>query len=362
MINPRLRRVLKKIIPFGIIWLIFGIIFLVIEYAATKGFENVSNGIIQLDLSVILFALPAVTAVGLIIGIIEILFINDVFSKRSFLMKVLGKLIIYSSFLFIIICITYPIAASIEQQIPVFDERVWIKFKEYLNSVGFLSTGFQMSISLIFTLFYNEISQKVGSNAFLNFICGTYHRPKKENRIFMFLDMKSSTSIAESIGHYHYFNLLKTYYDLLSEGVIKYAGEVYQYVGDEMVISWKVTDKKANSNVIKCFFKMKHDLAKQKQFFIENYGDFPTFKAGVHYGEVTIGEIGKIKKDIIFTGDTLNTTARIQSLCNNFSVDILLSDDLLNIMKIDTKYSIRSLGEQNLKGKKESIELFTIEH
>lgn len=70
MLSPKLRRAIHRIMPFGLIWLGFGIIFLVIEYAATKGFETIDNGVIKLDISVILFALPAVTVVGLIIGII----------------------------------------------------------------------------------------------------------------------------------------------------------------------------------------------------------------------------------------------------------------------------------------------------
>lgn len=359
--NARLRRIIKRIIPFGIIWLIFGIIFLVVEYAATKDLEDINNGVIRLDISIILFALPAVTIVGLIIGIIELLFINDVFSKKSFLFKIIGKLIIYSTFLFSIICLTYPIAASIELNVSVFDKQVLDKFMKFLSSITFFSTGFQMSISLIFTLFYNEISEKVGSSAFFNFIIGKYHRPKKEKRIFMFLDMKSSTSIAEKIGHHQYFNLLKEYYNILSEGVIKYVGEVYQYVGDEMVISWRVLHEKEDDNVIRCFFKMKEDLLKEKQYFLNNYGHLPTFKAGIHYGEVTTGELGKIKKDIIFTGDTLNTAARIQSMCNDFSVDILLSNYVLSLLDLDRQYSVKPLGEQKLRGKKEKIELFTIE-
>lgn len=361
MIRSSHRRIIKKILPFGIIWLIFGIIFLVVEYAATSNLEHRSNNVIQLDASVIAFALPAVTVVGLIIGIIELLFIDKLFSKRSFLFKIIGKLIIYSTFLFIIICITFPIAASIELDVGVFDKKVLDKFKDYLNGIAFFSTGFQMSISLIFTLFYNEISDKVGSSAFFDFISGRYHKPKKEKRVFMFLDMKSSTSIAEHIGHHQYFNLLKAYYNILSEGVITYNGEVYQYVGDEMVISWRILSSKSQDNFIKCFFKMKNDLMKTTHYFVDNFGEAPKFKAGIHCGEVTTGEIGKIKKDIIFTGDTLNTTARIQSMCNDFSVDILLSKNAMKLLGTSTNYIIKSLGHHILKGKKESVELFTIE-
>ncbi|GAA4898250.1 hypothetical protein GCM10023311_23870 [Flaviramulus aquimarinus] len=339
----------------------FGLIFLFIEHSATKDFDYTVNGVIKLDYRVVLFALPVVTIVGLIIGIIELLFINRLFSKNSFLFKIIGKLIIYSLFLFIIICFTYPVAASIELKTNIFDKKVWSKFTEFLNSISFLSTSFQMTVSLIFALFYNEISEKVGSNAFLNFIVGKYHKPKLESRIFMFLDMKSSTTIAEKIGHLEYFNLLKDYYNIISDAVINYSGEIYQYVGDEMVVSWKTSNSKTDNNCIHCFFKMKHDLQKQKKKFIDKFNEHPTFKAGIHFGEVTTGEIGKIKKDIVFTGDTLNTTARIQSLCNEFSADLLISENLLNILDLDTDFSAIFLVNQKLRGKEKSIDLYTIE-
>lgn len=360
MTTRKINRIIKQIIPFGVIWLVFGIIFLVIEYAATKGMDYSAHGAIKLNYQIVLFALPAVTLVGFIIGIIELLFINNLFAKKSFFFKVIGKLILYSFLLFVIICITYPIAASLELKTNILNVEVWTKFLKYLNSITFFSTGFQMAVSLIFTLFYYEISEKVGANAFWNFIIGKYHKPKNELRIFMFVDMKSSTAIAEKIGHQQYFKLLKWYYNIISEGVIKYSGEIYQYVGDEMVVSWKVSVAKNNENCIKGFFKMKDDLMKQKQLFINEFKDFPKFKAGIHVGEVTTGEIGRLKKDIIFTGDTLNTTARIQSLCNDFSVDLLVSESLLKILELEPIFSPKFIAHQKLRGKEKPVKLYTI--
>lgn len=360
MISPKLKRNVYRILPFGMIWLVFGIIFLIVEYAATKDYNYTPAGVINLDFWVLFFALFAVTVVGLLIGIIELLFIDRFFARRSFKIKILGKLIIYSLFLFLIICITYPIAASLELKENILSTKVWSKFYDYLKSVTFLSTGFQMAISLTFTLFYNEISEKIGSGSFINFIKGKYHKPKIENRVFMFLDMRSSTSIAEKIGHVEYFELLKEYYHILSIAVIEYSGEIYQYVGDEIVITWNLSKGIKNNNCIKCFFKMKSDLKERQYWFEQKFGVYPEFKAGLHLGEVTTGEIGRIKKDIIFTGDVLNTTARIQSLCNDLQVDNLISKDLISNLRLETNFLIETIGTIALKGKLASIELFTI--
>lgn len=65
---------------------------------------------------------------------------------------------------------------------------------------------------------------------------------------------------------------------------------------------------------------------KEREKYIDTYGLVPEFKAGIHCGKVTTGEIGVIKKEILFTGDVLNTSARIQGNCNPLGVNILISE------------------------------------
>jgi adenylate cyclase len=105
---------------------------------------------------------------------------------------------------------------------------------------------------------------------------------------------------------------------------------------------------------------MKADLQHRSEFYLNRFGVQPSFKAGLHCGEVTTGEIGALKKDIIFTGDILNTTARIQSLCNEYGVDILLSEEMHDVLTKSTKFQLTSLGKSELRGKSKEVELFTI--
>lgn len=105
---------------------------------------------------------------------------------------------------------------------------------------------------------------------------------------------------------------------------------------------------------------MKAAIKKQSAKYIEAFGLVPGFKAGFHLGEVTTGEIGVIKKDIIFTGDVLNTTSRIQGLCNSYNVDLLISSELVSKLKMDTQFQTIFLEEANLKGRDESVDLYTV--
>jgi len=172
--------------------------------------------------------------------------------------------------------------------------------------------------------------------------------------------MKSSTTIAEKLGHIKYFELLREYYNDLSDAIVKYSGEIYQYVGDEIIVSWNYKDGIENNNCIKCFFAMKEDLGKRADWYNEKFGLLPTFKAGFHVGKVTTGEIGALKKEIIFTGDVLNSTARIQGLCNQYKVDLLISGDLVKSLDLDSEFKTKSLGKNELRGKVVNIEVYTL--
>ncbi|AXG71015.1 adenylate cyclase 1 [Kordia sp. SMS9] len=361
MLSPRLKRYLTQILPFGIIWFLFGLIFLIVEFAATKNYNYLPKGVIEVNLQIFIFAMIAVVFVGFVIGTIEVVFLKRIFAKSTFLKKILGKLAIYSVFLFIIVIIMFPIAVSIELHTSITDAVVWQKLSDYLQSIGFLSTGFQMFISLAASLFYAELSENIGYGVLANFIRGKYHTPKEENRIFMFLDMKSSTAIAEQLGHVTYFKLLKEYYYTLSDAVITHSGEIYQYVGDEMVVSWTYKNGIHNNNCIECFFTMKKDLQAKHAKFQKKFGIQPQFKAGLHLGTVTTGEIGNVKKEIIFTGDVLNATARIQSLCNALEVDILISKELKGTLQLEAKFQVTSLGDNKLRGKIQAKELYTLQ-
>ncbi len=281
--------------------------------------------------------------------------------QKSFTKKIVYKSIIYIILILLFLFIITIIANSIELQTAVFNKQVrdnvWIFFSSY----AFFSVVVYMATIIVISQFYMEVSENIGQGVLANFFTGKYHSPKEEERIYMFLDMKSSTTIAESLGHVRYFEMLREYYADLSDPIMNYSGEIYQYVGDEIVVSWKLKNGLQNNNCIQCFFAMKAALNKQTRKYNEKFGLLPGFKAGFHLGKVTTGEIGVIKKEIIFTGDVLNTTARIQGLCNMYKVDILVSDDLRKKLTLNSHFQIDALGENELRGRDEKIKLFTIQ-
>ena len=360
MLPPKTKRTIRRLIPFGLIWLLTGWVFLIVEIAASNSFNELPVTAIKVDFELFIFSSFALIVVGLLSGFIELKYLDSAFINKRFIVRFIYKLTIYTFLFFVVELILFPIAVSLELDVSLFDKQVWMRYAVYFTSFTHLSTFLQLSISLMLSLFYSEISEFIGQKVLINFFTGKYHTPVEEQRIFMFLDMKSSTTIAEQLGNLKYFHLLKAYYRSFTNAIIESEGTIYKYVGDEVIISWEFHRDSRDLSCIDCFFNMRRSLQKRSAYFKHKFGYIPSFKAGIHFGKVTTGEIGVIKKELFFSGDVLNTTARIQSLCNSYGVDILISKELLNELNLNKKYETHSLGDAILKGKLETKELYTL--
>ncbi|GAB5526200.1 MAG: adenylate/guanylate cyclase domain-containing protein [Roseivirga sp.] len=340
--------------------MIFGIVYNSIEQGVlgdATTYPSTGNPYFFSPLSSGLLALLA----GLFLGSMEVLFLNKRFRKSGFLSKIIYKTMIYMLLIAIITLMISVLGHAIEMGISPLNQQVWDYGLKFLSSFAFWTVEIYMGMGISFCLFYTEISDNIGQGVLLNFFTGKYHKPIEEERIFMFLDMKDSTTIAEKLGHVKYFQMLSEYYADLTQAIIDFGGEIYQYVGDEVVVTWKQQKGIKNNNCLRCFFAMKDALHQQADKYESAYGLAPSFKAALHLGLVTTGEIGVIKKDIIFSGDVLNTTARIQSLCNQYEVDLLTSEQMLDVLKLEPAFKSHAMGQATLKGRNEKVRLFTIE-
>ena len=195
---------------------------------------------------------------------------------------------------------------------------------------------------------------------FFKILIGRYRNPKEEKRIFMFLDLKNSTTIAEKLGHHVYCRFIQDCFLDLNEVVLNYEAEIYQYVGDEAVLSWSYKRGITNNNCLGLFLAFEKQRQSKKKYYLEKYNVFPEFKAGLHGGAVMVAEVGFVKKELAYHGDVINTSARIQAECNKYNAPLLLSENLLKDLKMDKLPSSKSLGNVLLKGKLETVNIYTI--
>ena len=299
--------------------------------------------------------------VGVLVGILLVSINNQLFRKRSFKFAMLTTLIAYVLIFLLVTVGSTSIYIIVEEGLQGISYDIIIfELGNVFGSTLIIPFFILYGATILITLFLLQVNDKFGPGILLKFLAGNYHRPKKEERIFMFMDMRSSTTIAEKIGNEKYFNLLKDLFFDITDTILNNEGEIYQYVGDEIVISWSIKKGTRKANCLNCYTQIQEKLADLRPIYEEKYKVMPEFKAGIHFGPVMAGEVGVIKKDIIYSGDVLNTTARIQEQCNQHNVDILISKETFDLISDTDGYKLIPLGSIELRGKKRKIDLNTI--
>jgi len=302
------------------------------------------------------------TFAGLVSGGLLVFYLREWLRGSSFGVSLLINGLVIVSLNIVISAFAYDLLQSWRSGRGIFDPVILQQTADILSSIYFLRNLFFWAAVVLLTLIMLNVNEKYGPGVFAKLLMGRYHRPREEERIFMFVDLRSSTAIAERLGHIRFFDLLNDFYRDITNPIIYTSGEIYQYVGDEIVISWTMETGIADANCIRCFFSMRETIQKLSDRYQEKYGLVPEFKAGLHCGPVTIGEIGVIKKDLVFSGDVMNTTSRIQSVCNKFRVNILVSKYLLDLLNLPPHTFIpKRMGIIELKGKRQKVELYTFE-
>jgi adenylate cyclase len=206
------------------------------------------------------------------------------------------------------------------------------------------------------TQLFIEMSEKYSPGVFADILRGKYIEPKIEKRIVMFLDLKDSTPIAESLGHKHYFLFIRDFIHFVSLAILEHGARIYQYVGDEIVVSWIYSEENSDK-AVRAVIEARKVLQQQSEHFRRKYGVTPEFRVGIHAGDVTVGEIGLIKKDIAMSGDTMNTAARIRSSTSELNQKFIVSKDFYELSNLK-EYQSEPLGSIELKGKSNGLELY----
>ncbi len=200
---------------------------------------------------------------------------------------------------------------------------------------------------------------KIGRGNFNNWFFGMLNKPREEERIFMFIDLKSSTTIAEKLLHKKFSHLIQDVFNDMAV-VDNYGGEIYNYIGDGAIISWTLKKGLKRGNFIKAFYAFAHVLNKRKRYYQRKYKLEPKFKAGVHVGKVMVLQVGQIKRDISYNGDTMNTAARIESKCNEFKQNLLISGDLYDLIDDKKAFRYKNVGNIQLRGKKRGVDIYAV--
>jgi adenylate cyclase len=306
----------------------------------------------RLDFTSVLVGFP----LGLVFALLELFLFQRAemtFRQWSFTKILLFKTLVYTAVIYAVTLALMIVSGFLEG-------RELSELPPFLVSKGQLVLVLYTLVVYGLLVFFLQVNHLLGKGVLWKFIRGKYHKPREEERIFMFLDMKSSTTIAEQLGHVRFYSLLNELFHEISEPVLQTKAEIYQYVGDEVVLTWEVKHGLENSNCLKSFFMFQESLQKNGDYYLKNFGVKPEFKAGLHFGKVVSAQIGDLKREIVYNGDVLNTASRIQNECNKYQRDCLVSGTLMNRLKEENGFQWEKVDTVTLRGKETEVELFSV--
>ncbi|QUS39829.1 adenylate/guanylate cyclase domain-containing protein [Tardiphaga alba] len=205
------------------------------------------------------------------------------------------------------------------------------------------------------------ITNLVGGRALLNFFTGRYHAPVEEERFVLFVDIAGSTGLAEKFGSLGIHRFLDRTFRELSLPVVDHRGEVLAYVGDEMIVTWTKREGAKDSRPLRCFMAMRDELAQKSGYFEREFGVAPRIRGSLHFGPVIIGEIGDVKRAIVFNGDVMNTTSRLEALSRDIDGGFVASRAAIAQFKSPLPVAMRDLGRLPIRGRMDGIDAMGLE-
>ena len=348
-----------KEIRFNLVaWLIAGNMFVIFRFFGIYDFEQYFILVKPVEMELMFLEANVVSVVnGLLLSLVDFLFDTPKFKRKSFRYIIAVKSAAYIVTMFISIVSIFVLHGMITNR----ENNLIYSLIYTVNSNYTIALYLYGAFISLLINFLKEVNKKFGPGILVKLFSGKYYNPRIEDRIFMFIDLKSSTTIAEKLGHIKYSRLIQDCFYDVTDVVAKYKAEIYQYVGDEIVLTWELEKGIENDNCFKFFFEFKNKLESLGSYYKEKYGVVPVFKAGMNCGTVTVAEIGELKKEIAYHGDVLNTASRIQDKCNEHNKPLLISNNMYKKMPRTGYYKFDLIGEMLLKGKLNPVGIYSVE-
>ncbi len=219
------------------------------------------------------------------------------------------------------------------------------------------------TIAFVIFLVISEFLQMrrvIGGRTLNALLLGRYHRPVREERAFLLVDIKGSTALAERLGdeRAHAF-ITSTFFDI-DQPILEHGGEVHSYVGDGLIASWPLARGDAG-RCVDCYLAIQRTLAARADHYRQRYGVAPEVRAVLHAGPIVAGECGDAKLSIVYLGDTLNTAARLEQTAKALDRACLASGDLLRRIQLPAAVAAEPLGPITLRGRQQPVDTYAIE-
>jgi adenylate cyclase len=206
-----------------------------------------------------------------------------------------------------------------------------------------------------------EMGLLLGFGTLKNLLTGRYVQPKREQKAFLLIDMKDSTGMAERLGPIRFHELLNEFFRDVAGAALERGAGIHKYVGDEVILTWPADRALADGDCLACPFVARDKIAANSEQYIKRFGVLPEFRAALHCGEIVAGEIGDVRREIAYVGDTLNVAARLLEAAKTLGRDVLVSADLLQRTVLPPDLRAEPLPTLAVRGRAAPLEIAALD-
>jgi adenylate cyclase len=196
----------------------------------------------------------------------------------------------------------------------------------------------------------------IGLENLFHLTVGTYHRPVRERKILLFLDINGSTALAERLGALAMRALVRKFLADLSAPITDHNGEIYLYKGYGLIAMWNWAAGIDRDNILKSVDAMYGAIERQRAAYQKSFGLAPSFRIGIHGGDVIVSEQGDTKRSIGIYGDAINIAARMEEVARARNVRCIVSEAV--VAALANRERLHEIGAETVKGISSSINVY----
>lgn len=349
--SPRRRRlVVKSVLGYVIGWIVAGclVVFLISSDSVYRPLWLVA-----------ILGIPT----GLIASYFEMRFAPSFSRKVSMAEMLLFRTIFYAILVTLMVLIFVAFSIFVESE-----EKNLLKVlgsQEFQDRI----TGPRFWLSIVLYIltsaminFARQVRRIMGHGKTTKLFFGRFEKPKEEDRLFMFLDLESSVKISEDLGPAKFNRFKNDFFHDIVEPILETEGEIYQYVGDEVVITWEYDQGTKEANFARCFWDIFDIVQVEKEKYLRRYNTYPIFRAGVAGGRVVTAAIGDLKKDIVYSGDPVNLAARLEGKAKELKLPLIADSNVIRSQNdLSKEFAFTEKGKIEMKGFNEHVKVVSIQ-
>jgi adenylate cyclase len=220
---------------------------------------------------------------------------------------------------------------------------------------------FSLAVSAVF-IAVTELERMVGLDALAGIFTGRQLTPREERRVFLFADLVGATALAERIGDVAFYRYLDAVFCDLAEPVGRNRGQIYRFVGDEMIVTWRADrdPARAAARALACVRDCEAALAARRPWFEATFGAAPRLRYALHAGPVVTGKMGERRREIVFLGDTVNTAARLEEIARTGGRRVVASAAVIDALPRADGFRVEALPDADIRGRREQIPVYAL--